>query len=107
MPINYDEIIKKAEARRAALQEYADAVAKFNDSMKALADVFMAAATLRATTKDLDGEAKELLDPFAVSRVDMYAAEIIGLHGLLDKVPYSGDSKTYRMFIEQLLDSVK
>ena len=28
-------------------------------------------------------------------------------HHLLDKIPYSGDGKTYRMFIEQLLDSVK
>lgn len=107
MPINYDEIIKKAEARRLALENHRTALLEFEAALPGLNRVFMAAATLRATIKDLDGEAKELLDPFAVSRVATYAENIIELHNLLDKIPFSGDGKTYRRFIEQLLDSVK
>lgn len=107
MPINYDEIIKKAEARRAALQEYADAVAKFNDSMKALADVFNTAHWLREATKGLDGEAKELLGHVAVERICTYAEHIAEVHSLLDKVPYGGDGKTYRALINEMIDRVK
>ena len=107
MPINYDEIIKKAEQRRAALQQFSEALQGLETSMDHLNVVFAAARELTAAKKLLDDEAMALLGHIDVSRTVGYAESIVRLHHVLDQVPFSGDSKTYRQFIEGLLDKVK
>ena len=107
MPINYDEIIKKAEARRAALAAFAAAALDFEKKLNALGDAFVSAATLKACKEALDPEAIQLLGSLEVHRTVGYAEKMAGLHRALDQVPYCYEKMTYRQCIEALLDKVK
>lgn len=107
MPINYDEIIKKAEARRAALQEYADAMAQFNDCLEAQARVFNAAHRLSRASQALDPEAVQLLDSMTVARVKQYAEKLVAAHLALDEIPFNGEKKTFRQHLNEMIERTK
>ena len=107
MPINYDEIIKKAEARRAALQEYANAVAAFDDCLEALASVFNTAHRLSKASEVLDPEAVQLLDNMTVARVKQYADKLLTVHYALDEIPFNGEKKTFRQHLNEMIERTK
>lgn len=104
MPINYDEIIRKAEARRAALQAFSEAVVEFQTSMGHLAVVFAAAKEVNDAHSMLDTEAKQLLGPDLVRTTVGYAERLSELHNALDTEFSWG---TYRQRISELVEKVK